>query len=55
MNDKETVKVVMDDFIKSCAYLGHTDGIEMETLTMIFRRIYKKPEDVKDISTLLNF
>ena len=29
MNDKESVKRIMKDFIKTCAYLGYTGGYDM--------------------------
>jgi len=29
MNDKESVKKIMKDFIKTCAYLGYTGGYDM--------------------------
>ena len=55
MTDRGSVKIIMSDFIKTCAYLGYTDDYDMLKLTQIFRRIYKKPQDVEDISTLLDF
>ena len=55
MTDRGQVKIILKDFIKTCAYVGYTDGYDMSKLTQIFRRIYKKPQDVDDISTLLDF
>ena len=46
MNDKELVKVIMKDFCQICAYIGFYDGIDVEKLAVIFRRIFKTPEEV---------
>jgi hypothetical protein len=54
MKDKETVKKFMINFLKTCSYVGYTDGYDIQNLTQVFRRIYKSPEDV-EIDILLDF
>jgi len=35
----------MCNFVKSCAYIGHTDGFDTAKLLQMFRRIYKQPQE----------
>ena len=54
MKDRESVKKMIGEFLKTVSYVGYTDGFDVEKLTQVFRRIYKSPEDV-EIDTLLDF
>ena len=44
----------MTNFLKSIAYVGFTEDINMSLLTQVLRRIYKDPKNVKT-DDLLNF
>ena len=55
MTDKSSVKPILSKFIKSCAYLGHTEAYDLRVLVKIFRRIFKQPQECKDdINTLID-
>lgn len=41
--------------MRTCSYVGFTDGLDIEKLTQTFRRIYKTPQECEDISVLLDF
>jgi hypothetical protein len=49
MKDRESVKKIIGEFLKTCSYVGYTDGFDIQQLTQVFRRIYKSPEDVEDV------
>lgn len=55
MTDKEVVKVILKDFCKTCAYIGLSDGFDIEKFSVVFRRIFKTPNEVGDPSVLLDF
>ena len=44
----------MEKFIKSIAYVGHTEGIDIEQMTQVVRRVFKTPQNM-DKDFLLNF
>ena len=52
--DKGSVAKYLRQFLKSSAYFGYTDGIDMEQVTQVFRRIYKQPS-AAGMSQLLDF
>mmetsp|Transcript_4139 Transcript_4139/g.6150 ORF Transcript_4139/g.6150 Transcript_4139/m.6150 type:complete len:223 (-) Transcript_4139:1008-1676(-) len=54
IKDKEQMKPIIGNFIDTCAYVGHTSGYDLEILTTVFRRIYKNPAEVENVTTLLN-
>ena len=55
MSGKVTVKPVLINFIKSCAYLGHIEGYDIKVLVQIYTRIFKEPSDcLKDIDSLID-
>ena len=54
MTDKVSVKSIIIQFIKSCAYLGHTEGYDIRVLVQIYRRIFKKPTEIEDIGSLVD-
>lgn len=55
LTDKNSVKAILNDFLHTCAYVGFTSGFDMQKLTQTMRRIYKSPQDVDSISTVLDF
>ena len=55
LSDKGKVKKILGPFLKTCSYVGFTKGIDIEKLSQTTRRIFKTPENCKDISTLLDF
>jgi len=55
MTDKNMVKTIMKDFLKTCSYIGYSTGLDAQKLTQTMRRIYKSPADMGDISQLLDF
>ena len=55
MTEKVAVKPILINFIKTCAYLGHTEDLDVRALVQIYRRIFKKPEDcLEDIDSLID-
>ena len=44
----------MNDFLRTCAYIGIHEGFDIQKLTTTFRRIYKQPQQVEDVSSLIN-
>ena len=54
MSDKEMVAQYLKQCIQSCANFGYTSGINIQLMTTMLRRIYKRPEDV-EMSQLLDF
>ena len=55
LSDKSKVQRVLGPLLKTCSYVGFTEGLNIEKLSQTTRRIYKTPQDCKDISVLLDF
>ena len=55
MTNKEDVKPILLEFMKTCAYVGYTEGVNMPLLVQLFRRLLQTPAEVEDIDDLLNF
>ena len=55
LTDKGRAKKILGPFLKTCSYVGYTDGLDIEKLAQTTRRIYKTPGDCKEISILLDF
>jgi hypothetical protein len=55
MTDKENVKRILKDFLSTNAYVGFTQGFDIQKLTQTMRRIYKSPGEIEEISTVLDF
>lgn len=54
MTDKDAVKNHLRHFIHSCAFLGHTEGVNMEQISQLLRRLHKTPSEVH-MDQLLDF
>ena len=55
MSDKKAVTPILLNFIKSCAYLGHTQDYDIEVLLQIYTTIFKEPSDcLQDIDSLID-
>ena len=54
LTDKQAVAKYLDQFLQSSAYFGHTEGVDMQQVTQVLRRIYKSPSQAT-ISQLLDF
>lgn len=54
LTDKAEVEQYLTNFLKSIAYVGFTDDINMSLMTQVLRRIYKEPKNV-ETDDLLNF
>ena len=39
--------MLLKNFLQSISYVGFTDGINMEQVSQVLRRIYKEPEEVE--------
>ncbi len=52
MKDRERVAEYLKQYLHSAAVLGYTNmnAADMQKLTQLFRRLYKTPEEVPEIS-----
>ena len=45
---------MLANFLESISYVGYTEGINMEQITQVMRRIYKDPRKL-EVDDVLNF
>jgi hypothetical protein len=57
MKDRERVAEYLQEFLHSCAVLGYTElkPADVHRITQLFRRFYKTPDQVPQISQLLDY